>query len=209
MASGPYRGTNKEREARFEELLALIGGAGSPVPTSALRARREARGLSQHRLARVSGVSQPTISRVEAGTAELPADAAVRLDAALKTDVAGGEVPLYALEILTGLKRQALEGKLSPHKMLHAATLMAETEVTGEGMRPVIDAAVGAMLDVAVTAAEIWEGEAALKTRDRQGRKICKRFGGSKREDGIEGSQRDARGFRLNKPYGPKQDQGR
>ncbi len=48
----------------LEGLRSLLAGE---VPTSAVKARREALGMSQYDLARASGVSQPVISRIEAG----------------------------------------------------------------------------------------------------------------------------------------------
>lgn len=201
-------GTEEQEEEHFEELVELLWGAGSPVPISALKARREERGLSQHQLAARSQVSQAKISRVEAGMARLPVEVAGRLDAVLKTGASGEDLPLYVMEILSGLKRQALDGELSPDKMLRAASMMAETEATAKDMQPVIDKAVGAILDVAVTAAETCRGEASLKTRDSMGRRLDKPYGSERTEEDT-GPSRTPSGRRVKKRFDPRRTQGR
>lgn len=164
----PYE-IDEERNERLRTLLEVLGT--SAVPTSALKAKREASGMSQHELARASGISQPVISRVEAGTTTLTAEAARRLDEALGTDARVGELPLKDAELLSSLKRRALAGELDAAKLESAALAMAATEPSDMRMRPAVDAAVRAMLDVAEVAEKTWQEPTAAKTRNGVGQR--------------------------------------
>lgn len=160
---GPFV-EDPERDGRLKDLLRFLGRTN--VPTSALKARRKAAGFTQAGLAGRSGFSQPTLHRIEAGTAELTPEGARRLDGALGRGP--GDLPLEQAEMLSSLKRRALAGELSPERMEKAALLMASNEPDDERMRPAVDAAVAAMLDVAETAAKNWR---PAKTRDGVGRR--------------------------------------
>jgi transcriptional regulator with XRE-family HTH domain len=78
---GPHGGN--EREDLLDGLRSLLA---REMPTSAVKARREELGLSQHGLARASDVSQPVISRVEAGEQMLTREAQRKVAVALKMD---------------------------------------------------------------------------------------------------------------------------
>lgn len=135
-----------EREALLEVLRSRLAGE---VPTSAVKARREELGMSQHDLARASGVSQPVISRIEAG-GRLPTNAqAGKLGVALKM----GRDDLGLEESLSLMRRLAVKGKLPSEAAVDVALHLLETQPTSEAGRRLNDAALAALVEIAETAA--------------------------------------------------------
>ena len=96
------------REELLEKLRSML--VAGEVPTSALKTRREELGVSQHELARRTGVSQAVISRIEAGE-QLPTNAQIeKLGTALEV----GEQDLGLAETMIMMSRLAAKGKLPP-----------------------------------------------------------------------------------------------
>ncbi len=162
---GPYG----ERDGRLERLRALLSGA--EIPQSAIKARREELELSQRGLARVSGVSQPMISRIESGEQFLTNAAAQKLGAVLKM----GRHELGLAEHLSLMRRLAVKSELDdPKAAVDIALHLLQTQPESEAGRRVSDAAVEALVDIAEAASDNWSGVGTKSkkraARDSQGR---------------------------------------
>lgn len=189
-----------------DRLRSILAGK---VPISAVKARREELGFSQHGLARVSGVSQPVISRVETGERLLTSDVARRLSVALKMS----EHDLGLNENLSLMKRFATKGKLPPEAAVGVALRLLETQPDSEAGRHVQDAVLEALVEIAKAASATWTGVATKGSqkgaaRDHHGRVIDKKYS-PKGQGEPEGPRRDASGKRLNKKYDPRRYQER
>lgn len=182
----------KERDGRLKRLRA--SPSGEKIPESAIKARREELGMSQHELARASGLSQPVISRIEAGTQLLMAAASQKLGAALKRK----PHDLGLAENLSLMRRLAVKGRLDSKAAVSIALHLLQTQPESEAGRRVNDAAIAAMADIAEAAAENYVGgKVALKIRDERGRQIDDPLSLKKRRDEPLGSRRDVRGRRV------------
>ncbi len=163
---------------RARLLMDLLEGAGErEVPTSALKAQREGKGLSQSALSRRSGVGQQLISMIESGERSLTPDVAGKLAPILGT----GPRELMKGEEIAALKRWALKGQLDPRLVLETA-LELDAEGSGDANEAILDA----LLNVLRDALERYEGahvatksrrEAEAPTRDHLGRRIDKPYG--------------------------------
>jgi transcriptional regulator with XRE-family HTH domain len=168
---------NGKREELLDKLRSML--AAGEVPVSALKTRRKEFGISQHELARLSGVSQAVISRIEAG-GQLPTNAQTeKLGEALKV----GSQDLGLAETMTLMGRLAAKGKLPPEAAADFAAYLMTTQPDSEAARRVDAAVLGALVDITETASEARDGAAvAMKSQAKAGR--------------------DARGIRLVKPHG-------
>jgi transcriptional regulator with XRE-family HTH domain len=173
MFGWPYKESDGGREVALEQLPVLVS-------ESAIKRLREERGLSQHGLGRVSGVSQAVISRIESGDAPLSGDVAGKLAAALKVD--RGELALA--EGLAQMAKLAVKGQLRPEVPAGVALRLIESDPPSEAARRLGDAALEALVEIAETASANWSGM-ATKSDERW-------------------AKRDLSGRRLDKPHDPR-----
>lgn len=192
-----------DQEGLLEGLRYVLAG---PEPTSVVKARREKLGISQRELARVSGVSQSVISRLEAGD-QLPTNAQTgKLGVALKM----GEHDLGLNESLAFAKRLAVKGKLPPEAAARVALHLLETQPTSEAGQRVHDAVLEGLLDIAKAASSNWSGVVikAKTDRDVLARRLDRLYAGEKAQAEVAlkgGSEdrpdRDGLGRRRKKPF--------
>lgn len=106
-----------------EELLDVLDQArdGVRVPRSALKALREAEGMSQEQAASRAGMTQEALSRLETGARSLSADAARRL-----APVFGASADeLQTAHAISALKVAAAKGEIEPRAVLEAVESLA------------------------------------------------------------------------------------
>lgn len=197
------------REARQEEAMGRLRRLLSDgVPDSALKSFREERGLSQHGLARASGVVQGSISKIESGAAPLTAEAASRLAPALGLDPASLEAA-HAVGELRQLALKSEADELDVEQLVSSVLFLDERLPDDEPA----DELLGTLVELAEAGLGRYKERpgVALKSagrgrgpRDAHGRAIEKRFGSSKKGEEIEGPRRDSQGKRRKKPYAPQ-----
>lgn len=190
---------NKAQDERIRKLQELLSGQGTTQST--VKTRRCELGLSQRGLARRSGVSQPTISRIESGEELLTTYASQKLSIALKMD----RQELGLAENLSLMRRLATEGQLKPEAAVRVALQLLETQPASEAGRRMSDAALAALTDIAEAAAKApGGGSVALKTHDKRGRRIDDSLPVKKRNGSANVTPgRDHHGRRIKKPNQP------